>query len=169
MARDGFPYRGVLYAGLMLTDDGPMVLEFNARFGDPEAQVLMPMLDGDLATALIGTATANRGLMEDATAVTGGAAVGVVIASEGYPDAPETGRRIEGAEPATPADDGALLCFHAATRRGLGGAFETTGGRVVTMVGRGSSSPPRATPPTAASMPSRSTAAATGPTSRPGS
>jgi phosphoribosylamine--glycine ligase len=116
-----------------------MVLEFNARFGDPEAQVLMPMLDGDLATALIGTATANRGLMEDATAVKGGAAVGVVIASEGYPDAPETGRRIEGAEPATPADDGDLLCFHAATRHGSDGAFETTGGRVVTMVGRGSS------------------------------
>ena len=54
MARDGSPYRGVLYAGLMLTDAGPMVLEFNARFGDPEAQVLLPMLDGDLAGALLG-------------------------------------------------------------------------------------------------------------------
>ena len=117
MARDGFPYRGVLYAGLMLTDDGPMVLEFNARFEDPEAQVLMPMLDGDLATALIGTATANRGLMEDATAVTGGGGRGRDRLG-GVSRRAETGRRIEGAEPATPADDGALLCFHAATRRG---------------------------------------------------
>src|SRR3989304_3322569 len=54
MARDGTPYRGVLYAGLMLTHAGPMVLEFNARFGDPEAQVLLPMLDGELSTALLG-------------------------------------------------------------------------------------------------------------------
>ena len=60
----GIPYRGVLYAGLMLTDEGPMVLEFNARFGDPEAQVLLPMLDGELARALLGTATADRALME---------------------------------------------------------------------------------------------------------
>jgi phosphoribosylamine---glycine ligase len=99
----------------------------------------LPMLDGDLATALIGTATANRALMEDATALRDGAAVGVVIASEGYPDAPLTGRTIEGAEPATPADDGDLICFHASTRRGPDGAYETTGGRVVTMVGRGGS------------------------------
>ncbi|MDP9269392.1 MAG: phosphoribosylamine--glycine ligase, partial [Chloroflexota bacterium] len=64
MARDGIPYRGVLYAGLMLTDAGPMVLEFNARFGDPEAQVLLPLLDGDLAGALLGVATGDRAAME---------------------------------------------------------------------------------------------------------
>ena len=64
MARDGTPYRGVLYAGLMLTDDGPMVLEFNARFGDPEAQVLLPLLDGELSAALLGTAIGDRALME---------------------------------------------------------------------------------------------------------
>jgi phosphoribosylamine---glycine ligase len=137
MARDGFAYRGVLYAGLMLTASGPMVLEFNARFGDPEAQVLLPLLDGDLTSALIGCATADRGLMEDSLALRAGAAVGVVIASEGYPDAPLTGRRIEGAEPSGADDDGDQLCFHAGTRRSADGGHETTGGRVLTVVGRG--------------------------------
>ena len=136
MARDGFPYRGVLYAGLMLTDDGPMVLEFNARFGDPEAQVLLPMLDGDLSGALLGCAVGDRGMMEGSLKARPGAAVGVVIASEGYPDASITGRRIEGAEPSSPADDGNLLCFHGATRR-VDGGYETVGGRLATMVGRG--------------------------------
>ncbi len=135
MARDGTPYRGVLYAGLMLTDGGSMVLEFNARFGDPEAQVLLPMLDGELARAMLGTAVADRSLMEGSVAPREGAAVGVVIASEGYPDAAASGRRIDGAEPTSVADDGARLCFHAATRRTSGG-FESTGGRVVTFVGR---------------------------------
>ena len=137
MARDGFPYRGVLYAGLMLTDDGPMVLEFNARFGDPEAQVLLPMLDGDLAAALLGCATADRGLMEGSVAVRAGAAVGVVVAADGYPNAPIAGRMIEGADPSSAADDGDVLCFHAGTARLPDGRYETTGGRVVTMVGRG--------------------------------
>ncbi|MGH2382528.1 MAG: phosphoribosylamine--glycine ligase [Candidatus Limnocylindria bacterium] len=139
MARDGFSYRGVLYAGLMLTDDGPMVLEFNARFGDPEAQVLMPMLDGDLTSALVGCATADRALMEGSVAMGGGAAVGVVVASEGYPPAPVTGRLLEGAEPSSPSDDGDLLCFHAGTARMSDGRHETTGGRVLTMVGHGPS------------------------------
>jgi phosphoribosylamine--glycine ligase len=136
MARDGTPYRGVLYAGLMLTDDGPMVLEFNARFGDPEAQALLPMLDGDLAEALLGVATGDRGRIDGSLALRDGAALGVVIAAEGYPDDPVRGRAIRGAEPASPADDGALLCFHAGTRRAAGG-YATSGGRVVTMVGRG--------------------------------
>ena len=137
MARDGFPYAGVLYAGLMLTPDGPMVLEFNARFGDPEAQVLLPMLDGDLAPALLGVARGDRGLMEGSLGVRSGAAVGVVIASEGYPEAPITGRRITGADPASAADDGDRLIFHAGTRRGAD-VHESTGGRVLTVVGRGS-------------------------------
>src|SRR5207245_5289091 len=101
MARDGNPYRGVLYAGLMVTDDGPMVLEFNARFGDPEAQVLLPMLDGELASALLGTARQDRGAMEGALGLRHGAAVGVVVASEGYPDAPVVGRSLIGAEPSS--------------------------------------------------------------------
>ena len=139
MARDGTPYRGVLYAGLMLTDAGPTVLEFNARFGDPEAQVLVPLLDGDLATALLGCASGDRGRMEGAVAMRGGAAVGVVVAAEGYPDAPAPARRVEGAEPSSPADDGAALFFHAATRRTSSGGYESAGGRVLTVVGRGAS------------------------------
>ena len=136
MARDGTPYLGVLYAGLMLTDAGPMVLEFNARFGDPEAQVLLPLLDGDLAEALLGVATGDRGRLDGSLGLRDGATLGVVIAAEGYPDDPVRGRSIEGVEPASPADDGELLCFHAGTRR-AGGGWESSGGRVVTMVGRG--------------------------------
>jgi phosphoribosylamine---glycine ligase len=137
MVRDGTPYRGVLYAGLMLTADGPMVLEFNARFGDPEAQVLMPLLDGALSAALLGCATADRGLMEDAVRVRDGAAIGVVVASEGYPEQPVTGRVLEAPDPSGPADDGEMLIFHGATRRRPDGTIESTGGRVVTLVGTG--------------------------------
>ncbi len=137
MARDGFPYRGVLYAGLMITDDGPMVIEFNARFGDPEAQVLLPMLDGDLAGALMGCATADRGLMEGSVGIRAGAAVGVVVASEGYPANPETGRPLTGAEPSSVSDDGDVLCFHGGVARTSDASYEASGGRVVTMVGRG--------------------------------
>jgi phosphoribosylamine---glycine ligase len=136
MARDGYPYRGVLYAGLMITSNGPMVLEFNARFGDPEAQVLLPMLAGEPSRALLGAAVADRGLMEDAVAQRPGAAVGVVIASDGYPDAPRTGREVRGIDPAAATDDGPILVFHAGTRRSTG-EWETTGGRVATVVGLG--------------------------------
>jgi phosphoribosylamine--glycine ligase len=136
MARDGMAYRGVLYAGLMLTAQGPMVLEFNARFGDPEAQVILPLLDGELASALLGVARGERGLMEGSVALRSGAAVGVVLASEGYPEATQVGRPLTGAEPSGPDDDGPLLCFHAATRRSDGG-FSTAGGRVATYVGLG--------------------------------
>jgi phosphoribosylamine--glycine ligase len=137
MARDGTPYRGVLYAGLMLTDAGPMVLEFNVRFGDPEAQVLLPLLDGELAAALLGVALGDRGAMEGSLATGAGAAVGVVIAAAGYPEAPLGGARLEGAEPSGPDDGGPLLRFHAGTRRTAVG-YEAAGGRVATMVGLGS-------------------------------
>ena len=136
MARDGTPYRGVLYAGLMITADGPMVLEFNARFGDPETQVVLPLLDGQLCDALLGTAIGDTGLMEGSLAVRPQAAVGVVIASEGYPDEPLAGRPIGGAEPATPDDDGPQLCFHAATAT-AGSGYLASGGRVLTFVGLG--------------------------------
>ncbi len=137
MARDGAPYRGVLYAGLMLTDAGPMVLEFNARFGDPEAQVLLPLLDGDLAGALRGTAAGDRAAMESVALATDRAAVGIVLAAEGYPDAPISGRPLRGADPAAAGDEGPQLCFHAGTRR-AGDGHVSTGGRVVTFVGTGS-------------------------------
>jgi phosphoribosylamine--glycine ligase len=137
MARDGTPYRGVLYAGLMLTDAGPMVLEFNARFGDPEAQVLLPLLDGDLARALLGAATGERGVIDGAVALSGRAAVGVVVAAEGYPTDPVPDRRLLGAEPSSADDGGPLLCFHAGTRRSTDGAYVSTVGRVVTVVGLG--------------------------------
>ncbi len=136
MVRDGTPYRGVLYAGLMLTADGPMVLEFNVRFGDPEAQLLMPLLDGDLAQALLGVATNDMALADGAVSVGGGASVGVVVAAAGYPESPVRGDAIGGVDPATPADDGSLLCFHAGTAR-RGTEYVVAGGRVVTMVGRG--------------------------------
>ena len=137
MARDGTPYRGVLYAGLMLTDAGPMVLEFNARFGDPEAQALLPILDGALSQALLATATGDRAAMESAVALDGRSAVGVVVAAEGYPGSPITGRPILGAEPTAADDGGPLLRFHAGTRRAGDGSYLSSGGRVVTVVGIG--------------------------------
>ena len=136
MDRDGSPYRGVLYAGLMLTDDGPMVIEFNARFGDPEAQVILPMLDGDLSSALLGVATGDRSLMEGSVGWRHGAAVGVVVAAEGYPATPVIGRVLGGADPASASDDSDSLVFHAGTRREDGGLV-SAGGRVLTVVGRG--------------------------------
>jgi phosphoribosylamine--glycine ligase len=136
MARDGVPYRGVLYAGLMLTESGPMVLEFNARFGDPEAQALLPLIDGELAHALLGVATGDPGAAGGSLALESKASVAVVIASDGYPEAPVTARALTGAEPSGPADTGPLLCFHAGTKRS-GGGYASTGGRVVTIVGVG--------------------------------
>ena len=137
MARDGTPYRGVLYAGLMLTDAGPMVLEFNARFGDPEAQVLLPILDGALSQALLATATGDRAAMEGAVALNSGSAVGVVVASEGYPANPASGRALLGAEPIAADDGGPLLRFHAGTTRAGDDSYRSSGGRVVTIVGIG--------------------------------
>jgi phosphoribosylamine--glycine ligase len=136
MARDGTPYRGVLYAGLMQTDAGPMVLEFNARFGDPEAQVLLPLLDGELAVALLGAARGERGAMEGSVRTRDGAAVGVVLAADGYPEAPVSGGMLGGAEPSGPDDGGPLLRFHAGTQRSNGG-YVASGGRVATIVGLG--------------------------------
>jgi phosphoribosylamine--glycine ligase len=137
MARDGAPYRGVLYAGLMLTDAGPMVLEFNARFGDPEAQVLLPLLDGALSQALLGVATGDRAAMESAVSFGARAAVGVVLAAEGYPASPVAGRTLIGADPASADDEGPLLRFHAGTRRAPDGGYVSSGGRVATVVGIG--------------------------------
>jgi phosphoribosylamine---glycine ligase len=136
MRARGCPMQGVLYAGLMLTGSGPMVLEFNARFGDPETQVVLPLVDGDFAALCLATTTGTLG----STAVNllpDRAAVGVVIASAGYPGPYRTGLPIAGLD--TAVDE--ALVFHAGTTRNQGHDVVTAGGRVLTVVGMGTSIP----------------------------
>jgi phosphoribosylamine--glycine ligase len=132
MREEGHEYCGFLYVGLMLTCDGPKVIEFNVRFGDPEAQVVLPLLETNLAALLASAADGDLELQ----AVTAGAgvAVGVVLASGGYPGSVKTGAPIRGIDVASriPGVD----VFHAATAR-RGDDFVTAGGRVLTVVGRG--------------------------------
>lgn len=131
MDREGTPYRGFLYVGLMLTTDGPKVIEFNVRFGDPEAQVVLPMLDEDLAW-LLGEA-ATGALPSRAARFRREPHVGVVLAAGGYPDAPESGKPITGIEAA--AEVPGAIVFHAGTAK-RGNQLVTAGGRVLTVVGR---------------------------------
>jgi phosphoribosylamine--glycine ligase len=137
MARRGTPFRGFLYAGLMLTADGPVLLEINVRLGDPEAQVILPRVAGALGPLLLAAA---RGAIPDGTPVRvptmPGAAVGVVLAAKGYPGDPRRGDPIEGIDAARA--QGALV-FHAGTvgRPVPPGGFGTNGGRVLTVTGRG--------------------------------
>jgi len=132
LARRGTPFRGALYAGLMLTPDGLRLLEFNARFGDPETQVIIPRLAAPLGPLLLAAA---RGRLADVASipVLPGATVGIVLAASGYPADPRRGDPITGIEDA--AADGALV-FHAGTA-GDPGSWQTSGGRVLTVVGRG--------------------------------
>ena len=132
LAEEGTPYRGILYVGLVLTADGPKVLEFNARLGDPECQVLMPRLEEDLAV-LFAEAAAG-GLEAAPLRWSDRAAVDVVLASPGYPEAPETGAPITGLEDVARLGD--VLVFHAGTRRTAEGVV-TAGGRVLNVVGLG--------------------------------
>jgi len=129
----GHPYRGFLYVSLMLTDRGPKVIEFNVRFGDPEAQVLLPLIEGTFARAL--AASASGGLTPGMLAVSSSRAVGVVLASRGYPASADVGRVITGVGQA--ANVPGALVFHAGTRLDAGEVLETAGGRVLTVVGRG--------------------------------
>jgi len=132
MAAEGPPFRGFLYVGLMLTASGPRVVEFNVRFGDPEAQVVLPMLDEDLSTLLWAAAT---GALPDRPARFGADPhVGVVLASAGYPESTDNGRVIEGLDAAMRVPD--ALVFHAGTAQ-RDGKIVTAGGRVLTVVGRG--------------------------------
>jgi phosphoribosylamine--glycine ligase len=125
----GSPYRGLLYCGLMLTRDGPKVIEFNVRFGDPEAQVVLPMVAQPLTPLLWAAATGV--LRSSAITVSNEPHVGVVIAAEGYPGDVRTGRRIEGLDEASDA-----LMFFAGVKE-QDGNLVTSGGRVMTVVGRG--------------------------------
>ena len=133
LRRRGIEYRGVLYAGLMLTADGPKVIEYNVRFGDPEAQVVLPLLADDAAQLFL--AVANGELDEARPPVfSGDAAVCVVLAAPGYPDSPRTGGTIEGltATGQSVAGTDGVTVFHAGTRRhGPDGPFYTAGGRVL--------------------------------------
>ena len=132
LAADGTEYRGVLYAGLMLTPDGIRVLEFNARFGDPEAQVVLPRLRSDAVRLLL---EAARGDLSPVGALEWDPrpCVGIVVASGGYPDAYETGFPIDGLATIPPG----VLVFHAGTRYLPGEGLVTAGGRVLTMVALG--------------------------------
>lgn len=131
MRAEGHPYAGFLYVGLMLTRDGPKVIEFNVRFGDPEAQVVLPALAGRFAGALM-AASEERLAQAPRLEWNGEIFAGVVLASGGYPGAFENGFAISGLD----ADLGDALVFHAGTAS-KEGRFVTAGGRVLTIVGRG--------------------------------
>ncbi|QXD15968.1 phosphoribosylamine--glycine ligase [Rhodocaloribacter litoris] len=127
MAAEGHPYRGILYVGLMITEDGPKVVEYNCRLGDPEAQVVIPLLAGDLAVLF--DRLARGRLREVNVALRPAAAACVVLASQGYPGTYQKGFVIEGLDEAGALDD--VLVLHAGTRRRKDGAVVTAGGRVL--------------------------------------
>ena len=141
LARRGTPFRGALYGGLMLTADGPVLLECNARFGDPETQVILPRLAAPLGPLLLAAA---KGKLRPAIKALGvdshrvptmpGATLGIVLAAAGYPDDPRPGDPIEGLHSARAAGG---FVFHAGTARDQDGGYRTAGGRVLTVVGRG--------------------------------
>ncbi len=131
LASRGTPFIGCLYAGLMLTADGPRVIEFNCRFGDPETQAIVPRIDGDLAAALMAAATGDLGDTELGVAET--AAVTVALAAETYPEGRDAGSPIEGVEAAEA--EGALI-FHAGTAV-RDGQLVTSGGRILNVTGTG--------------------------------
>ena len=133
LAARGVPFQGLLYAGLMLTDGGPRVLEFNCRFGDPETQAILPRLEGDLLESLAAAAAGTLAGVELAAGPE--AAVTVVLAAGGYPDKPETGVALEGIPDAEA--EGALV-FHAGTAL-RGGSLVSSGGRVLNVTGIGAS------------------------------
>ena len=134
MAADGNPYTGTLYAGIILTEDGPRLLEYNCRFGDPETQVVLPRLKSDLVELLL---AATEGRLSEAEAEWDERpAVCVVCASGGYPGSYETGRQITGLKDANALDD--VVVFHAGTKR-MGRSFFTDGGRVLGVTAMGES------------------------------
>jgi phosphoribosylamine---glycine ligase len=133
MAARGTPFRGVLYAGLMLTEDGPKLIEFNVRFGDPECQILLPRLRSDLLPAL--QAACDGELANFDLRFFDTAAVAVVMAARGYPEAPERGGEIKGLERAAAVAD--VQVFHAGTEQDADGRIRAAGGRVLTICATG--------------------------------
>ena len=132
MAADGTPYRGILYVGLMLTEHGPQVIEFNCRLGDPEAQVILPRLRSDLVAAMLATVESTLGHVslrwDDRSAVA------VVMAAKGYPGGYDKGSVIGGTEAAAGED---VILFHAGTTIDAGGTLRANGGRVLAVTGLG--------------------------------
>ena len=133
MKAEGHPYTGVLYTGLMLTKNGPQVVEFNVRFGDPETQVILPLLETDLIELLC--AAWDRKLPEVSLSRKEGAAACVVLSSAGYPGSYRTGMEITGLPQVETMEN--VLVFHAGTKR-ENGRWKTAGGRVLNLVGLGS-------------------------------
>jgi phosphoribosylamine--glycine ligase len=131
MAGEGMPYRGVLYVGLMLTADGPQVIEFNCRFGDPEAQVILPRLRTDIVSAML--ATTNNSLAHFDMRWDSRSAVTVVIANQGYPGAYSKGSAIKNIEAADNQND--QFVFHAGTALDASGQLVASGGRVLAVTG----------------------------------
>ena len=132
MAAEGHPFRGFLFVGLMLTADGPKVIEFNARLGDPETQVVLPLIDEPLLPLLV--AGAAGALRASSVRIAGDCLAGVVLASRGYPESSESGQPIEGVEQAEAIPG--VSVYHAGTAR-RGRELVTAGGRVLTVVGQG--------------------------------
>ncbi|MBB5352027.1 phosphoribosylamine--glycine ligase [Haloferula luteola] len=128
LKKDGLPYRGFLYFGLMLTPDGPKVIEYNCRFGDPECQAVMPLVGGDLASFCL--AGAKGEFAPELLRFDEGWSVCVVLASAGYPESSRSGDRIEGLDQVSRVD-------HAGTRLNAEGVWETNGGRVLAAVAGG--------------------------------
>ena len=133
MRAEGHPYQGILYVGLMITADGPKVVEYNCRLGDPETQVVLPMLDCDVAQLFYHLA--NGTLADAEVSFHEGASACVVMASTGYPGAYEKGKTIQGLEA---GDSDECTVFHAGTRKTASG-WETSGGRVLAVSARGDS------------------------------
>lgn len=133
MQAEGHPFRGILYVGLMLTADGPKVVEYNCRLGDPETQAVLPLVQSDLVEVF--SALARRQLGGIRLEMAARTAATVVLASEGYPGQYEKGREIEGVEKAEAVQD--ALVFHAGTARDASGRLVTDGGRVLAVTGLG--------------------------------
>ena len=133
MAAEGHPFQGFLYVGLMLTAAGPRVIEFNARLGDPEAQVILPLIDEPLAPLLV--AAAEGKLRQASCRLHPDRLVAVVLASRGYPESSSSGEPIDGVDVAEQI--AGVTVLHAGTARRADGQLVTAGGRVLTVVGRG--------------------------------